>query len=98
MSDPAAYGSDTWETVQAFAREMEEKLSQNRHKGGWLTDDPLALLHRVMEEVVELQHAIDQGAPSGEIIEEAADVANMAMMVADAYSYQRTQRGLVIGR
>ena len=63
--------------------------------GGWLHDDPLALLHRVMEEVVELQHAIDRGAPSTEIIEEAADVANMAMMVADAYCYRANRRGLL---
>ena len=81
--------SPTWPFVLAFAQKMEHKLSLNRHKGdrsGWVNQDPQALLTRVDEEVVELNAAVDMGGEADDVWFEAADVANVAMMSADAYN------------
>jgi hypothetical protein len=64
---------------------MEYKLSLNRHKGdreGWSGDSPELLLARLKEEVTELLGAIHSGTDQ-QVLEEAADVANFAMMIAD---------------
>jgi hypothetical protein len=74
--------SPTAPYVLAFARLMERKLDQNRHKGnreGWIQDSPMALLRRLREELDELERSRTADAPG-----EAADVGNFAMMVADA--------------
>lgn len=74
--------------VAAFASEMEAKLCENDHKGGreeWRTRDPLVLLAYLKIEVAELE--LELRAPTREprlIAREAADVGNIAMMVADA--------------
>lgn len=77
--------------VHAFAQAMERKLRANDHKPGWKQDDPGALMDRVEEEAIELRCAASAWRISGlrrttiaeHVLEEAADVANMAMMVAD---------------
>lgn len=69
--------------VAAFAQMMERKLRANDFKPGWKGDSPSALCRRVDEEVGELRDAVSRGAPVALIAEEAADVGNMAMMVAD---------------
>lgn len=78
--------------VNAFADEMEAKLEQNRHKGdreGWSSDAPLELMRRLKEEARELEaalrwpRALPSDADKQRIREEAADVANFAMMIAD---------------
>lgn len=89
--------SPTWPIVLEFAKRMEAKLAENRHKGnreGWINDDPLALLVRLREETTELQIAMEtavvrlheslnrKGAANN-VADEAADVANFAMMLAD---------------
>ncbi len=66
--------------VLKFAGIMEGKLKQNDYKGGWLGCDILELLFSLEEEVRELKRAIRDG---GDLGEEAADVANYAMMIAD---------------
>ncbi len=74
--------------VQRFAIAMEEKLRANDHKGGWEEEPPADLYEHLQEEVEELGEAIGYGI-TGQcddrklILAEAADVANMAMMVAD---------------
>lgn len=74
--------------VQWFAKQMEQALRKNDHKGGWDKCDPYDLLERLREESDELHEAI---GPSGRmfpglaVIAEAADVANYAMMIADQY-------------
>lgn len=96
----ATMDSPTWPYVLAFARQMEGKLDQNRHKGnreGWLKDAPIDLLARLVEEVVELQHAIDRGWPTDDVAGEAADVANFALMVADAYRHRNGSRAALAG-
>ncbi len=84
--------SPTHPFVMRMARYMEQKLAENRYKGnaeGWRRDDPSDLQDRVSEENDELWDAVREGKPPEEVWREAADVANMAMMVADAYEHQR---------
>lgn len=70
--------------VDKWAKSMKLKLGCNAHKGNrWEYDDPRDLLARVREELDELEPAIHGNG--GVVRHEAADVANMAMMVADAY-------------
>jgi NTP pyrophosphatase (non-canonical NTP hydrolase) len=84
--------------VEVFAREMERALRKNDHKPGWKMDEPAALLARLREETDELEQAIrdvsgarddlhlDGGPLWWKVIEEAADVANFALMIADLAS------------
>ena len=70
--------------VRRFAEQMELKLRENDHKGGWLDEHIYWLIQRIGDEHKELIEAVlfktdDVHA----IIKECADVANFAMMVAD---------------
>ena len=70
--------------VRWFAQFMEARLRGNDHKGGWL-DCPLEeLLPRIYDEYREVLDAV-AGQPGDvqAIVDECADVANFAMMVAD---------------
>jgi NTP pyrophosphatase (non-canonical NTP hydrolase) len=71
--------------VRAFALAMEERLKANDHKGGWKDCDPNYCLNRLYEEASELVGAILTVREVGReaILQEAADVANFAMMLAD---------------
>lgn len=66
--------------VQAFAQDMERKLSANDHKQHWSTIPQDKLLRRLKQELRELERAMKKGK---NVVEEAADVANFAMMIAD---------------
>ena len=68
--------------VEAFARAMERKLRDNDHKPHWSECEQLYLRARLLEEVKELWHALENEAPENVLLE-AADVANFAMMLAD---------------
>ena len=68
-------------TVAWFAAEMRMKLYENRHKGGWRDCTTAYLLRRLLEEVGELVEAQADGRQIS--AEEAADVANFCMMLAD---------------
>lgn len=75
------------EPVRWFAEKMEAKLRKNDHKGGWLDCDPLWLRMRMEEEMSELHREmvrlqIGRSTPE-RVVNEAADVANFAMMIAD---------------
>jgi hypothetical protein len=77
----------TREPVQWFARQMELKLRENDHKGGWSQCSTWWLLSRLREEVNELEQTM-YAAAAGDVcvdhvVSEAADVANFAMMIAD---------------
>jgi NTP pyrophosphatase (non-canonical NTP hydrolase) len=70
--------------VRRFAEQMELKLRENDHKGGWQDEHIYWLIQRIGDEHKELIEAVlfktdDVHA----IIKECADVANFAMMVAD---------------
>lgn len=89
--------SGTLPFVLQFALRMEAKLEANRHKGdreGWIRDDPQALFERLKQEAAELEREILVGfvrmhepanAPfhADKLANEAADVANFALMIAD---------------
>lgn len=71
-------------SVDWFSQEMERELRHNDHKPGWIGDDLTSLLFRVYDEVRELREALsDEEMDPVKVIAEAADVANMAMMIAD---------------
>ena len=88
------HDSPTWPFVLAFAVRMEAKLAKNRHKGdrdGWLKDAPWPLFVRLLGEMSELERAIREGESPEDIADEAADVANFAMMVADSAALSARQ-------
>ena len=79
--------------VVRFAVVMEQMLRDNDHKGGWEDDGWEYLWERIKDETSELEEACEQADEAcgseehrdawKRVREEAADVANMAMMVAD---------------
>ncbi len=73
--------SDIRDSVKWFANQMEFKLKRNA-KGGWDECDIHFLLKFLKREVAELEKSISFGNKS-DVIKEAADVANFAMMIAD---------------
>lgn len=92
---------EKWPTVEKFAKQMRQKLEDNKEKGSdgtWTSDSLPSLLSRLKEEVEELETVINQrerlpmnfeaskalfDQMTQAIIKEAADVGNMAMMIAD---------------
>ena len=70
-----------------WRKRMKVKLFEKKHRGAsWANDTPNSLARRVYQELAELEFAINSKQPVVEVEREAADVANMAMMVADAYA------------
>lgn len=73
-----------WEQIQLdvalLENAMKQKLRENEHKGYWDKISLLQLAKRLEEEVEELNDAILTKGPV-EIVREAADVANFAMMI-----------------
>lgn len=68
--------------LQRFFDAMVYKLRRNAHKGNW-EDLPLDRAYKLMEgEMGELVNAVAEGNTS-EIVFEAADVANFALMIAN---------------
>lgn len=84
----------TLAAVDWFACDMKRKLQENAHKGnreeGWMHTYGWDLYKRLLEEVHELGDAITTPINSTTynehiqtVIDEAADVGNFAMMLAD---------------
>lgn len=71
--------------VNDFAKDMKRKLIENKHKGHWGQDQPEELFRRLLEEAGELIEAVIKNAPYSAVAAEAADVGNIAMMIADIY-------------
>jgi len=71
------------EAVAKFAAAMEKKLLYNSHKGGWRELDYKYLFRRIHEELGELEKAVDAKTKPDIVLDEAADVANFAMMIAE---------------
>lgn len=72
--------------VAVFAEDMERKLRENDHKGGWQAEGFRYLYTELREEVHEIWCAYlqEDGVPDyDEIIRECADASNYAMMIAD---------------
>ena len=75
--------------VSVWSKTMEDKLLENEHRGeSWLEANSLELMKGLHTESVELHSAIDAGKSVNDVRREAADVANYAMMVADAYEQE----------
>ncbi|RLG71285.1 MAG: hypothetical protein DRO04_00040 [Candidatus Iainarchaeum archaeon] len=70
------------EAVRCFSFLMRKKLYANNHKGLWLDCSYRRLLSLLKDEVKEHAHA-KENEPPDNIMLEAADVANFAMMIAD---------------
>lgn len=80
------------ESVMKFAEQMEltlQKYDKKKGKDGWIGDSLFELALRVNQEALELIALCypESGATDDELIDKAADVANMAMMVADNLEY-----------
>ena len=76
------------EEVAKFAQVMEHKLRCNDHKPHWKelgVDSAQWFLDRLREEVEELDEALSRG-DRDDIMKEAADVGNYAMMIMDIYA------------
>ena len=65
-----------------FSKLMEEVLKENDYKNGWNNCSNAYLIRKLNEEVDELKLAIHDNEGSN-IIREAVDVANIAMIIAD---------------
>lgn len=91
-----------WENIQIdiaiIENAMKQKLRENEHKGYW-GDMTLLKLAKLLEtEIEELNDAILTKGPM-EIIREAADVANFAMMIASntfRHSFSKPSNNLFI--
>jgi NTP pyrophosphatase (non-canonical NTP hydrolase) len=75
--------------VRYFAELMEKALRNNDYKGGWQKCTRHFLLRKLREEVQELEKTVgrrknDLMCPDA-IAKEAADVANIAMMLANNF-------------
>ena len=71
------------EAVRRFGLQMTENLNNNIHKGHWKGENNGYLLSRLREEIQELEDALRSGTDPKTIQQEAADIANFAMMIAD---------------
>ena len=78
-------GFDVRPQVLWFAQQMEAKLKANDHKGGWENESIHSLIGRLGQEWRELYDALfpPWKRDPERVAEEAADVANFAMMIAD---------------
>lgn len=81
--------------AQWFAGAMEHKLQVNDHKRGWRGTSEVWMIKKLMEEVQELIEAVfkwlfGKGSKE-EVLLEAADVGNCAMMLADMAYYAEGQ-------
>lgn len=85
MSDPLGKSDRSYEIdhklVNDMANHMFAKMRKTKQKSHWSTVGQVWLLNRLKEEVAELEDALLNSQDN--VIEEAADVANIAAMIAD---------------
>ena len=76
--------------LQEFSVDMKAKLEarDSKYPNGWASDSDIHLIRRLLEEVSELVKAIETFS---NVVEEAADVANVAMMLADNHKRKRAE-------
>lgn len=77
---PAKVGAEP--EIKLFFDAMVHKLGKNVHKGKWQDLDLQATIRKLKEEVAELEAAVEIGN-TVDIILEAADIANFALMAAN---------------
>jgi len=76
-------GGEMREPLNWFVEKMEGKLAANDHKKNWRECSTIDLLHALSWEYDELERAIFEKRTPDEIMAEAVDVANFAMMIGD---------------
>lgn len=79
-----AYKGEYEDVLGPFVDAMRHKLASNKHRGkrNWQDVSPQVLLKYLKKEIEELEEAIE-GGNQIEILLEAADVGNFAMMLAN---------------
>jgi NTP pyrophosphatase (non-canonical NTP hydrolase) len=84
MADARQAPTRDLSAVDAFADVMREKLRENDHKGDWKKEPIAWLVGKLREEVGELIHEVTRRDVDPRLVaREAADVSNVAMMLAD---------------
>lgn len=81
-----------YEVLEPFIAMMDRELENNTAKGdrpGWLQMTPEQCLLEIYYHVSKLQKAV-RDRDLARVAENTADVANMAMMMADIYSLLST--------
>lgn len=73
------------ELADTLRSSMLTKLRANAHKTHWLDTPRDTLMRGLLEEMHELEAAIERGHPTPDVWAEAADVANFAAMLAAHY-------------
>lgn len=69
--------------VASFAETMRETMRDNAYKGGWRSNSFTDLISMLREEVDELEKSVTDRESADIVTAEAADVANVALMIAD---------------
>jgi len=69
--------------VQAFAEAMEEKLRKNDHRGVWDHTDYEYIWCDINRHLGKMTFSIHIGRDKGKILADAADVANLCMILCD---------------
>jgi NTP pyrophosphatase (non-canonical NTP hydrolase) len=82
QADHPRVHADDDAAVDVFSADMKRKLAANVHKKHWSEVSSSYLFRRMLEEMFELHEAMEIGT-AGNVIDEAADVANFCMMIAD---------------
>jgi NTP pyrophosphatase (non-canonical NTP hydrolase) len=77
--------------IGEFGARMEKKLRKNEHKPGWNAADVLWMLAKLQEECGELATAILKEHPLDDVLDECADVGNLAMIIFDLAKQQHPQ-------
>ena len=88
--------SEVGKTINRFSRRMQLKMEKRDDKNpdGWRVVPLSFMYRRLSEEVGELAEALISSATYVQIVDEAVDVANCAMMLADIAD--RNREGLVM--
>lgn len=77
--------------LKRFVDAMIHKLGRNRHKGRWADLNIYSSLTKMEDEVRELHEAITDKSNTVEVLLEAADVANFAMIISSIAIERLTQ-------
>jgi len=77
------------DAIDKMSTAMFEKLWHHRNKGQWEGVEPLEAFKLLLKEAAELLEAVLNEYSIEEVWKEAADVANFAMIIAEANQIRR---------
>lgn len=78
------------DSVAKLSQFQNQKLEKNAHKGRWEDVEPIAAFKRLIDEASELLEAVINGYSVKDVWEEAADVSNFALIMAESYERKVT--------